>query len=357
MLVLLAPQLPLAYLAARAAVARARRGDVPEWRGPWPALRRVVEAVRHRRRAFRTPAEAQRWSEWRQHGWSLPVWVGLTMPWAAWLLFLADDTPAFVAIGLASMLLSPPILASFVGIGLGRAGRRGTDAHGLPPFLATRPLTSAALVAGKLRMALLSTLAAWLLVACAVPLSLSLSETWPVVEEGGRRLRHVFGTDRTAAAGLLILAALVAVTWKRLVVSMYVGLTGRSWLVRIHQGATVALLIIAVPVADWILGNRAVQLELWRAAPWVAGVLVGLKIVVAGWTTARLDATRLLSRRTLLGGAACWLGAVTALSAVLVWVAAPWPVPRHLILLVAMLAVPLVRLAAAPLALAWNRHR
>jgi hypothetical protein len=32
-------------------------------------------------------------------------------------------------------------------------------------------------------------------------------------------------------------------------------------------------------------------------------------------------------------------------------------VGRHLFLLIAILAVPLVRISAAPLALAWNRHR
>src|SRR3989442_9559759 len=33
MVAILAPQVPLAYLVARFAVARARRGDVPDWRG------------------------------------------------------------------------------------------------------------------------------------------------------------------------------------------------------------------------------------------------------------------------------------------------------------------------------------
>src|SRR6202171_1122920 len=39
MLAILAPQIPLAYLVARFALARARRGDVPDWRGvvAWPA--------------------------------------------------------------------------------------------------------------------------------------------------------------------------------------------------------------------------------------------------------------------------------------------------------------------------------
>ena len=43
--------------------------------------------------------------------------------------------------------------------------------------MATRPLTTAALVAAKLRMALASTLFAWLLVLVAIPLGLTVSGT------------------------------------------------------------------------------------------------------------------------------------------------------------------------------------
>jgi len=40
-----------------------------------------------------------------------------------------------------------------------------------------------------------------------------------------------------------------------------------------------------------------------------------------------------------------------------VWWADTSLLPRYLFLLIAILAVPLVRIAAAPLALDWNRHR
>src|SRR2546425_230167 len=39
MLAILAPQIPLAYLTAHFAVARARRGDVPDWRGTFTRLK------------------------------------------------------------------------------------------------------------------------------------------------------------------------------------------------------------------------------------------------------------------------------------------------------------------------------
>jgi hypothetical protein len=357
MVALLAPQLPLAWVVARAGVARARRGDVPEWRGPAAALGRVTSALRHRRRPFATPAEAQRWNEWRQHGWSLPVWVAVVLPFASALLLLDGGTGAFVPITLVVMLLTPVVLAAFVGVTLARADHGAGGAHGVSPFLATRPLTSAALVGAKLHVALLTTVAAWLLVGIAIPLALGLSETWPVVADRARRVRDVIGMPRTAALALLALGALVAATWARLVLGMYVGLGGRPWLVKAHLGVNLAFLAIVLPVLDWIVGNRDVLVSLWNAAPWIGGALAVLKVAAAGWVTARLEAAGLVARRTLIGGAAGWLLGVTALYALLVWIAATPYIPRYGLMLVAILVLPLARFYAAPLALAWNRHR
>ncbi len=73
LIAVLAPQLPLAYLVACFAVARARRGDVPDWRGISARLSRVSGVFPRRRGPFRSPDRAQMWFEWRQHGRSLPV--------------------------------------------------------------------------------------------------------------------------------------------------------------------------------------------------------------------------------------------------------------------------------------------
>src|SRR4029079_851447 len=56
MLLLLAPLLPLAYVAASSPVGRARRGEVPDWRAKWPALTRSSE-----RGDFASAARAQLW--------------------------------------------------------------------------------------------------------------------------------------------------------------------------------------------------------------------------------------------------------------------------------------------------------
>src|SRR5207248_7491812 len=60
MVAILAPQLPLAYLVARFAVARARRGEVPDWRGMF-ARPASNAGLTRRRDHFPSPARAQAW--------------------------------------------------------------------------------------------------------------------------------------------------------------------------------------------------------------------------------------------------------------------------------------------------------
>jgi len=48
---------------------------------------------------------------------------------------------------------------------------------------------------------------------------------------------------------------------------------------------------------------------------------------------------------------------VLALHGLLVWLVDAPIFPSYLLLLVAILAIPLARVSAAPLALAWNRHQ
>jgi hypothetical protein len=71
----------------------------------------------------------------------------------------------------------------------------------------------------------------------------------------------------------------------------------------------------------------------------------------------RLHDRRVLSDRTLVTGAACWLAAVVALYGLLEWFVSSPIVPRYFLGAVAILEIPLARVSAAPLALAWNRHR
>src|SRR5260370_31171469 len=56
MVAILAPQIPLAYLAAPFAVARARRGHVPDWRGMFARVGNHAGILTRRRAPFSSPA-------------------------------------------------------------------------------------------------------------------------------------------------------------------------------------------------------------------------------------------------------------------------------------------------------------
>ncbi|MCA1826514.1 MAG: hypothetical protein LC689_06190 [Myxococcales bacterium] len=335
----LLPQLPIAYVAARFAVARARRGEVPDWLGARAG--RATDLP-----VFASPARAQLWFEWRRHGWSLPVLVGIVLPFELALLFIPDGPRGLVVLG---VLFTPTFMALFTAATVRQAN--------LTPFIATRPLNSVALTAAKLKMTIGSTLAAWVLVVVAVPLALTLSDAWPALVKPARRVVDVFGTPRAAVLFVLVLAGLLASTWKQLVQTLYIGLTGREWVVKASAASGLAVLCVIGPIAKWLHDSWGARAALWSALPWIAAVLVCVKTFAAAWVATRLHRSRLLSDRALVTGAAGWLAAVLALHGLLIWLVWAPLIPRYFLLLVAILAVPLARMSAAPLALAWNRHR
>jgi hypothetical protein len=356
MLGILAPQIPLAYLAARFAVSRARRGDVPDWRGAFAWLAPIARILSLRREHFPSPASAQAWFEWRRHGRSLPAWVGILLPFELILLWAAGDATALVFTILLGVLLTPPFMASFAAATVSKSSPNASDSYGVTPFIATRPLTNAELIAAKLKMAIWSTIAAWLLVLIATPLALKFSGTSAVVLDRWRRLSEIVGTPRAVVGLLLILSGCIASTWKQLVQSLYIGLTGRASLIKGSVFLILGFLFLFGPFAQWIIDSRRLG-ELWSALPLILTILVSLKMIAAVWITTQLYRSRLVSDRTLVTGAGCWCLAVLALYGVLVWLLDAPHIPHYLLMLLAILAIPLVRLSAAPLALAWNRHR
>ena len=354
----LAPLVPLAYLAARFAVARARRGEVPDWRGIFARIRAAPGAAAGLRHRFASPAAAQSWFEWRRHGRTLPTLVAILLPLELALLFLAGpDAPNLVLATLLGVLLTPPFLATFVAATVRKSNPQLGDSHGLPPFIATRPLSSAALVGVTLTTAIRSTLVAWALVLLGIPLALLLSGTGVVVIERMNRIAGAIGSPRAIALGLLVLSGLLASTWKQLAQSLYLGLTGREWVVKASVFLALAGLAVVGQLAVWVSEHTEVQVALWNALPFIFGGLAVGKMSAAAGIAVRLYRGRVLSDRTLVTGAAGWFVAVLALYGLLLWLASDALIPRYLLLLVAILAVPLARLSAAPLALEWNRHR
>jgi hypothetical protein len=319
MAAILGPQIPLAYLVAWFAVTRARHGDVPDWRGMFVRVAPTADVARRPRDRFLSPARAQTWFEWRRHGWSLPALVGIVVPFELLLLFVPGNDTAPVVFGtLFVVLLTPPFMAVLAAAAIGKSDPHARDSYGVTPFMATRPLTSAALIAAKLKMTIWSTLAAWTVVLVSIPVALKLSGTFPVVLERAHAGIEVVGPLRAIAVVLLGFSALLASTWKNLVQSLCIGLTGREWIVKSTVLLGLMSIVAAGMLGDWIVRNRNVQSAIWNAFPWILVALVFCKLCAAGWVAVRLHDTRALSDRTLVTGAGCWLLAVVALYGLLV---------------------------------------
>ena len=352
MVAILAPHVPLAFLAARFAVGRARRGDVPDWRR---VLR--ADARSQRRRNFASADAAQVWFEGRQFGRSLPALVAIVLPFALSLLWVFKNTPELVFEIVASVLMTPPFMAAFVAATVSKSNPDGSDVHGLSPFTATRPLTTASLISAKLKAAIWSTAAAWILVIVAVPIAMRLSGTWPLLIEWTHDVVKIFGTPRAIALDLLVFFGLVIATWKQLVKSIYIGMSGRAWLVKGSVFVALAFLSVIVPLSHWIFSSKFLMAALWNTLPWILALLVCVKLAAAVRVAMRLHDQNLISDRALLVAFASWNVLVFALYGLLVWLLPELLFRHYFLALIAILAVPLARLSAAPLALAWNRHR
>src|SRR2546428_13670286 len=188
MLAILAPHVPLAYFVARFAVARARRGDIPDWRGRFARVGRTADVVPRPSDSFPSPARAQLWFEWRQYGRSLPWLVAILMPFELALFFAFSHTPELIFEVLLFVVFTPPFMAAFVAATAAKSGATISDAYGVTPFIATRPLTNGSLIAAKMKAMIWSTLAAWMLVLVATPLALKFSGAAPGVLERIHRL-------------------------------------------------------------------------------------------------------------------------------------------------------------------------
>jgi len=355
MLLLLAPLLPLAYAAALSAVRRARRGDVPDW----GVAKRLAPASTRSAppRDFRSAARAQLWFEWRQFGRSLPLLVAIVLPVGLSLLFLFREADVIVVEIVVASLLLPSFMAIFVAATAGKSSSNASESYGITPFLATRPVEDRALVVAKWQAALISTLAAWVIVAVAVPVALLWSDAAEPILHIARNVDGALGRPRAIVLGLLILAGLVASTWKQLVQGLYITMSGRDWAVKGIAFATLVLVTLGFLALGWILDSRYRIAVALNAIPWLMAAFVALKLVLAMRVMQRGAARGLFTRRQLISGAIAWDVCVLALYGVLTLILPAILFRRHFLLLVAMLVVPCVRLAAAPLAVAGNRHR
>jgi len=357
MFALLVTYMAAAYGMARAGIASDRRGDT--WQVlPWGILRALADPRPVRwRRPFRSPAEAQLWYEWDCHGLGIPVSCGLL------LLLMCGVTILRHGVGFANFLtlflIIPVSTAGLQSFSLGSPKPYWVKSRALITFLATRPMTSGAMIAAKLRMTALSVLLMFAIMTVEIAL-------WAVVggytEEAGELGRLIVSALPGWRAGaVLVLGAvtLLAFTWGLVTAGFPIVLTGRHSLL---VGFNLAAIAGAAGLGAAVIGltnHPAYLARLLEIVPWLAAAATAIKVVVASLAfraCRRLGLIGIRSTILLIALSLALAACATALAALLLE-AQVLPVPMSVVLLGIVLLVPLGRLALAPLAFEWNRHR
>jgi hypothetical protein len=343
-----------AFGLALVGVAHARRGNLPNWGALLPAAQRAARRAPGRlRRPFASAERARLWFEWRRHGVGLPLAVGCLLALQlAFMLWLEPQRQNAAQMGI-NALIFPLLVAPFFGMNLGWAGHRDSDRNEISPFLAAQPVTEAAWVAGKLRAAALSALAAWGLVLVAVPVWWVAMDGSEVLGRAWDRLQLNFPEGKAVVLLGVAGVGLPLLTWRLLTDNLFVGLLGRRRAV--HAGlilTAVALTVLFALLAHWMENPRFGD-GLRDFLPWLAGA----KLLAAAWALRAVQRRGLLRSQTVACLLAAWLVIAAGLFACLWWLLPEGFASVRVLASVVVLLVPLARLAAAPLALAWNRHR
>jgi hypothetical protein len=335
----------LAYWIGVAGVSRNRCGEPPLSVGLIAWFERVFAATPQDGLAFRTPADAQFWFEWRTKGPALPAMVimGLVMGFGIWLIGIRESKALYEGLVSGGALL---VLGGFLGgFVFGNLGR--PDSHlQIGHFLATRPISTTEIARSVLKCAAKGLLIAWTIWAVAFFALYAL--LWS--------LGVGFMLSMPAPLGWWYLPATLVGAWAAMGVLTPVALAGRQTLAAVLIFGSVALFVGLLLLSKYAL-SREGQEQFFQ------GSLVACGIALMLGTAWAFSAAR---RRSLIGGptlivasvvwvALCTLVALQRLSSL----GTSHPAERLplYIAAVGILALAVSPLATAPLALAWNRNR
>jgi hypothetical protein len=343
-------------LAAWVGVGRARRGAVSSWE--WLSRVGAVFARRSMSHAgFGSAGRALAWYERRRHGLALPLMVALIVPICMLSFFLEEITPGIMLRNLGLAVMVPVFCA---GMAAGQVGRTNTwvrEHYGLSSFAATRPVSTAAMVAAKLRAAAGTTLRTWSLLLALVAVGLFGSGSHRLL---GTMIGDSLDTRSTAeviAALALAGLLLVLLTWKRMVESLMLELIGRELVVKVlvFGGLFVGLNVVVLGL--YVLVHPEYYETARTAMPWIVAGLACLKLVLGALAIRALRRKRLVADWMLLMLAGIWLTAFVVLFGTVAWLVPTDVAPAYTLAPGVLLLLPLARLSAMPLALDWNRHR
>ena len=216
-----------------------------------------------------------------------------------------------------------------------------------------RPITSLSIVGCKLITAALVTAAIWVLMLAFTSLLLLRPGFYQALVEAASR--EPFW--KTLAALTAVMALLIALTWKNMVSNLWVALTGRAWVSHVHGVGLGAAILAGGVLGLWIYFHPAWHSAALASVPWAIALAALAKLAAAALALAGLVHARLASVNGAAILVAAWCALVAACFAFAMWLVPERYFDIAQVFPAIVLLVPFVRLASAPLALDWNRHR
>jgi hypothetical protein len=297
-------------------------------------INHFFDSLRPAPASFGSGEKAQAWLEWHSKGIMLPgiAISAAVVGFSIWFMF--DRTPKTLLEAMVGMGIALPILTLLMGLAIGNFGPTDSNSA-MGPFIATRPLSSRALARVVLRNQIESVgrgVLLWLVLFLGVYFLV------------GDDVHHELNVSWTLA--LLI----PALCWAGSSLTTLMCLTGQTS--RIGAGVAVFLLtMLPLFFVLQVFFNRDVSRHVFE------GVEVILSVAATAWTAwcyrRALQREVISSRGVAFAGAAVVL--MTGLLAAAIWSWSPGiPLSMFGLALVVLCVVPF---AAAPLAVAWNRHR
>ncbi|MFC1762720.1 hypothetical protein ACFL6U_11670 [Planctomycetota bacterium] len=314
-------------------------------------------------RPFRSARMAQVWFEQHRIGWIVP---GCNLFVAALILLLCfsnlsntkipDNCAAFFWVfAIVNLTVYPPLLGLTLGV-------QGKGRLVIDPFKAIQPISNASLLWTQLLTAIKTMLVGWgIYFACLLIVLIALMTT-----QGRAALDQFFATLRVLSQTLsepdspwysirfvLSLRGLwIVCMWTAFTLSATLLLTGRGWFL-----ITMGILLWGLPIAwslpgDLGLVSSNIATGMRHAQTWIIGLgCLGLTVA----------AHALVRKKSRIHRLVPWLGLGLwiALFSFSVYgdIVTSKSSLTHLTCVAGLLALPVLPLAAAPLALAWNRHR
>lgn len=349
--------IPIAFVVTCIAVERQRHSGGRRRNFVKALIEWIVDRLPRRTKNFSSPAAAQFWFEWRRTGLLLPAAVAFALlAIFAPLSWEFRDQPHFTVVTLYWIVILPVALAFILGKGFGKADFYSASLS-VPSFLGVRPVSNTGIIAARLKVAAVSVLITWLLIALFLAVWLPFwadSSPLPLYE------MRVFYPHLRVAIIALIFFALAVLTWRCLIGEMWTGLSGKSsWYFGSIGFQVIGPFLLLTASGIW--GDdidkyceshpQGFQTGFVPIAGWVLAALIIGKLWLGVLTWSRIE-PRYAKRYLFL-----WVSGTAFLIALAILARPPVDMERkeQLFLLIALLILPFARAGVMPRSLAKNR--